>query len=139
MMTRALLVQLHDGVNCQCRPQCGWSNGKALLPTGATIYDGKGRAVVATEGPRLGGIFRYRMRGKKLCSYGTFVMPRCRQAGLAAFMWEMALDYEQPREIEVHLVSDRGLTLVNSLQLKYPRIYWDVHECGDRLLRVLPK
>lgn len=99
-------------------------------------------AVVAMEGDRRAGILRYRVdrpsKGK-LRSCGTYVWPAYRKLGLAKRMWRSVLRRISPKMVDVVCVSDKGHTLIQSLQREYPTIKWDVVESGGRKLRQLKK
>jgi hypothetical protein len=54
-------------------------------------------------------------------------------------MWEAAIEEENARRIEVQVISDSGLTLVSSLEEKYPDIMWSITAAGSRKLRKMKK
>jgi predicted GNAT family acetyltransferase len=70
-------------------------------------------------------------------SFGTFVMRRHRKHGLASRLWCKAIETSKPRRIKVEAVSDRGMTLVDSLRRRYRKLKWVVWDDGQRKLRSL--
>ena len=76
-------------------------------------------------------------RPRVLRSHGILVRPAYRRCGVAALIWDAVLVYENPRVVEISIVSDKGKTLYAALQREYPDIRWDVVDCGDRQLRNL--
>jgi GNAT superfamily N-acetyltransferase len=87
--------------------------------------------------------FAYDLSGSKngsvLEAHGTYVARRRRGQGLGKIMWEAAIEEENARRIEVQVISDSGLTLVSSLEEKYPDIMWSITEAGSRKLRKMKK
>lgn len=72
-------------------------------------------------------------------SRGTFVSKRHRRQGLALKLWSRLIRELQPDTIQVNIISDSGLTLIESLKQRFPRIKFDVAESGGRPLRLLKK
>jgi hypothetical protein len=101
-----------------------------------------GYAVVArNERGTVVGILKFEFNGrwKKLESVGTWVRPAERKMGVARNLWRCAFKTLQCERAGVTVVSDRGKTLVESLQKAFPRVQFEVKEAGDRPLRVLKK
>jgi hypothetical protein len=105
-----------------------------------TLENDTGYAVVATnEKGKVVGVLKFEFNGrwKKLKSVGTWVRPAERKMGIARGMWGCAFDTLGCKRAEVTVVSDRGLTLVGSLQRAFPKVAFEVVESADRKLRVL--
>jgi hypothetical protein len=75
--------------------------------------------------------------GAVLESYATYVWPLYREEGIACQMWAKALESSKAVKVRVKAVSDRGKTLVQSLQIKFPTVEFELLDGGERTLRSL--
>ena len=101
-----------------------------------------GYAVIATNDKgKVVGVLKFEFNGrwKKLTSVGTWVRPTERKLGIARNLWRCAFESLECERAGVTVVSDRGMTLVESLQRAFPKVSFEVSEAGDRKLRVLKK
>lgn len=99
-------------------------------------------AAVAHRRGELAGIVKWREAinadGEVWCeSIASFVWPRFRRHGVGLDLWQILLDETRTSEVCVGVVSDRGLTLVESLRERYPSVRFRVTESGERKLRCL--
>lgn len=83
--------------------------------------------------------FRGSKNGAVIESHGTYVARRRRGQGLGTVLWDTAIKQEAAVRVEMQVISDLGMTLVNSLEKKFPEIGWAVSEGGRRDLRKLKK
>jgi hypothetical protein len=83
------------------------------------------------------GLWKYSLRGTVLSSEGTWVSAAYRKRGIALSMWREAMGGGHIARVRVNVVSDKGLTLIHSLQRLYPDVEWVVCEDGGRKLRIL--
>jgi ribosomal protein S18 acetylase RimI-like enzyme len=118
------------------------SGGLVTSASGYLHWDGNNfnpskYATVAYENGKLVGIIKYDFRYKTFESYGTWVAPRFRKNGLAVKLWEVALERTGAKKVRVTVISDRGNTLIESLQSDFPDIKWKICQAGARKLRDL--
>lgn len=149
-----MLYENHGKGVCKCK-DCYWVK-YGDISWGGTIskyfswdpdaYHPTDRAVVAFYNKKMVGILKYRLweypteeKHKTLVSCGTFVKPSLRRCGVAAHLWQAAIKLDKPKGIKVMAASDRGFTLIQHLRERYPKLEWEISQCGDRELRVLRK
>lgn len=108
------------------------------------LYGGSHAIVALTSANKLDdclvGIwqFEYHEGTKTLKSKGTWVNDKYRKNGIASTLWNKGLAWVKPRIVKVTVCSDRGLTLILSLQERFWRINWIVKkESHGRGLRNL--
>lgn len=77
--------------------------------------------------------------GVVMDSHGTYVSRRRRGQGLASILWKTAIEEDKVKRVDVQVISDLGMTLINSLEKQFPEIHWHVTEGGGRDLRKLKK
>ena len=99
------------------------------------------RTIVAMdENFHIVGVWKYNRYGSgKIHSAGTWVAKKFRKHGVAKKLWAYGIKHEKPRVIDVTAVTDRGYTLITSLEKKYSKIKWKISDCGGRKLRKLRK
>lgn len=97
------------------------------------------KAVVALdEDGHVAGIWKYdKPYFDTIFSSGTWVAKKYRKRGLGKKLWEVGLAHEKPKYVEVHITTDKGYTLIQSLAELFPKIDWDIVEEGSRKLRRL--
>lgn len=83
-------------------------------------------AVIATDGDKIVGFFRY-MVGKykwydSIGGLGTYIMPEYRNIKLASKMWAAALKKIKPAFVIITMTSRKMNLLVKSLERKFPSI-----------------
>lgn len=106
------------------------------------LTDSTNCAVVATNSesrvPVIGILkFDFNGRWNKMHSHGTYVTRSYRLGGVARTLWDKALTGMAVERVKVSVVSDRGLTLIESVRRNHPNVYFEVHDDGCRKLRVL--
>jgi GNAT superfamily N-acetyltransferase len=131
-------ITVHGGKECR---NCKWLLAGAILAEDWYTDVYADRAIVAIDGNgHVAGVWKYdRPYYKTISSCGTCVAPKYRRRGLGKRLWEVGLAYEQPIRVQVRAVSDRGYTLVRSLEEAFPHIKWTIIECAERELRKLKK
>ena len=95
--------------------------------------------VVAMERDRLIGFLCGYCDKKVFVSYGTWVNEAYRKSGFGKKLWKRMIKEIEPANVKVTVISDLGMTLVESLRRTHPRINFLVVENGNRKLRVLKK
>jgi predicted GNAT family acetyltransferase len=96
------------------------------------------RIVVAVdEYGHAAGIWRYYKQGKTITSCGTWVSPKHRKYGIAKRMWEFGISCEDPKKINVTIITDRGYSLIDSMKEQFPDVKWKISEDSLRKLRKL--
>jgi hypothetical protein len=70
-------------------------------------------------------------------SVATYVWPLYREEGIACKLWTHAIDALNVTRVTANVVSDRGKTLVQSLQSKFPTVEFTINDDGKRTLRSL--
>lgn len=95
--------------------------------------------VIAEDNNKYVGVWFFNYHDDIIHSILTYISKKYRKMGLAKKLWSIGIKNYKPSRIEVTSISDRGLTLVNSLMIKYPYLAWDIDENADRKLRVLKK
>lgn len=131
-----------------CAPHPHTQNGRlARTPSGNFCWDKDDPnpshfAVLATlRNGQLVGIQKFDIRkvGKHnvLESGATYVWPMYREMKIARKMWAHALTEKRVVKAEVHVVSDRGKTLVDSLRNDFPNVVFELADGGKRRLRSL--
>jgi len=110
----------------------------SMLPLESLLAQGVGVAAVS-EGKVIGSLVGTFHADSAFCSYGTFVHPKHRKCGVAKRMWTKLLRDTKAKKVEVVAVSDRGWTLMKSLEQQFPRVDFDLGEEGGRKLRDLKK
>lgn len=73
--------------------------------------------------------------GKTVFSSGTVVRPSRRKEGIARKLWITMIKSEKPERVAVKVISDRGLSLIESVKQEFPKIKWFINEDGRRKLR----
>lgn len=76
-------------------------------------------------------------RRAHIYSRGTIVRPAYRKLGIGAALWREMLDTERPGRVRVDVITDRGCSLIESIQESYPEIKWTVYNNGTRSRRDL--
>ena len=84
-------------------------------------------AVVAYDGEKLVGFFRFYNRYPTLWAGGTYLQASYRDRGIAAKLWQRAIKFLKPDEVCVTTTSRGGQKLVQSLKRKYKTIVWDIN------------
>jgi len=137
-MTRYIL-QVHGWNTCPivCRRKCDWLRS-TYERDGITLIESN-RCIVAipTNNSNPIGVLKYDIHNRTMVSNGTWVSKLYRKNGLASIMWEKAIHTDKPLRIKVYVVSDRGITLIESLKKRHTHIKWLVFENASRKLRVL--
>lgn len=92
---------------------------------------------IALEKNEVVGVLQvYRARGhrygKTVQSQMTMVSPKWKKKGIAKLLWEHMIYNQRPSYIKVRTVTNKGYTLVESLQKKFPGIKW-IHTPNPRL------
>lgn len=72
-----------------------------------------------------------------LDSGATYVWPLYREEGIANGMWSTALRELRITKVNAYVISDKGKTLIEGLQEKFPTIAFKLLDKGDRKLRNL--
>jgi GNAT superfamily N-acetyltransferase len=85
----------------------------------------------ATDCGKLVGWFRMTRVGRNLYAQGTWVAPTHRRQGLAAQLWERALERLSPANIDVTVVSEGGVALIDHMEKAHPEIWWTVEGRRD--------
>lgn len=104
-----------------------------LLPQPAQAFwkanslDPCDRAVIALDGGKLRGFFRYYWLDDGIFAAGTWVGHHARGKGVALRMWRKALELEQPKRVEVTAVSPGGEGLVARVVALYPNVLFDLN------------
>lgn len=138
-------VQLELHMGCSCANDFGegkWSLGFGWPMVTSAYTQGYvcnfvDRGIAAVRRGRIVGVLTWNIDEGELESGGTFVSRTIRRRGLGLAMWELALSVERPGVVSMTVVSDRGVTLVQSLKRRHRGIYWDLSMDGARKLRVL--
>jgi len=73
--------------------------------------------------------------GLTISSYGTIVRPSNRKEGIALDLWVTMLKAERPKRVAVKVISDRGYSLIGSLNKLFPKIKWNIDVDANRPLR----
>lgn len=83
--------------------------------------------------------FEYNARWKKIIAFGTWVRPQERKLGIGSQLWNMVFDRLGVRNVTVKVVSDKGATLMESLERRFPNVEFCIEQAGERKLRLLGK
>lgn len=83
--------------------------------------------------------FFFRIEDDKriLDAISTYVWPLYQKEGIGQMLWTTALTTLRVTDVKVNAISDKGKTLVESLQERFPEIRFVLEEGGDRRLRSL--
>jgi hypothetical protein len=133
-------ISVHGGRGCR---NCEWITGAfsnfGHEDTYMDVYSD--RAVVAIDQRgHVAGVWKYdRMYPGAIRSSGTWVAPKYRKRGLAKKLWQVGISHENAKRVKVCVISDRGYSLVHSMQEQFPKVKWTVEDNGCRKLRKLPK
>lgn len=130
-----------------CAPDPHTQRGRlARTPSGSFCWDKddpneSDYAVLAKlSNGQLVGIQKFNVRQEAspvLESGATYVWPMYREMKIAKRMWAFALAELDISKVEVHVVSDRGKTLVDSLQSEFPDVSFQLDNGSKRKLRDL--
>lgn len=95
-------------------------------------------SVAFTKDGELAGIHQYSYTPRQgLYSEGSWVWANFRNRGIAKNLWGLSLDVTGTKRVGLMVVSDRGMTLVNSLSRTFKDILFEYEQGGLRKLRVL--
>ncbi len=109
------------------------STRQQLVPRDANVFNFTGNNLVVAVDSKTGrmvglhsyGLFRHRY--KKYYAEGTWVHRKYRKLGVAKNLWRIGLETEDPVQVSVFCVSEKGFTLVKSLEEYYgPKIKWKI-------------
>ena len=98
-------------------------------------------AVVALDDKdNLIGIWKFHKNKRYIASQGTWVLDKYRKNGLGKLLWQVGIEWIDPKKIAVTVCSDSGNTLVSALREQFPQINWVIRkEINGRGLRDLRK
>ena len=128
-----IMLSIHSP---KCNKKCVW---KKELSNFDYLAEATYSVVALDEFGHLAGAWQFEKYGKRIHSYGTWVDTKYRRNGLAKKMWAHAINYYNPIQVSVSVITDKGYTLISSLQKKFPTIKWYVKDVGQRTLRELNK
>ena len=126
-------------------------NGRDILRYGSLMYANNGAlcwswsepelshgAVVArNDKSRIVGILKYKICLRRFSSLGTHVARGYTRQGIAMALWARALRDLKPTRVTCCIVSDRGRTLIEAVQIANPGFNFNVVEHGRRKTRIL--
>lgn len=95
---------------------------------------------LALAGNQIAGILtihkRRSIKTKYVKSLMTVIRPRWRGLGVGKKLWNEMIRREKPKKIIVRTVTNKGLTLVSSLQKSHQNIKWNIDiEPGLKILK----
>jgi GNAT superfamily N-acetyltransferase len=85
-------------------------------------------AVIAYDGKKVIGFFRWDKSWKYMYGYGTYVLGKYRRQGVAVKLWKRALKKIKPRQVYVVITSYSGEALAFALKKKFPKHKWHIEE-----------
>lgn len=106
---------------------------------GLNLWVGEGdNCVVAINKKRILGIWIFnKMKKNYASSLGTIV--KLKRQGIAKKLWSVGIKRYNLKTIEVSTCSDKGETLIRSLQESFPNVFFNKQDKGYRKLRDLRK
>lgn len=132
-----LKFSLHGGR--KCGQNCWHNNLNDFGSDDSHMCGYSDRTIVAMdENFHIVGVWKYDRPAKgKIYSAGTWVAKKFRKHGIAKKLWAYGIKHEKPKTVCVTVITDRGYSLIASLEEKYPRITWKIeHGCVRKLRRL---
>jgi len=133
-----LYITIHSKKHCG--QDCIWANDRVYISPDANViecYSDYTAVAINIHGHPV-AVWKFDIHGVDsvdLISCGTWVSSKYRKYGIAKKLWNFGIRHFKPKRISVVTASDRGYSLVCSMQEQFPKIEWDVAQNGRRRLK----